>query len=140
VLNRFLAQAANQVPLTVYGTGGQSRAFIHVSDTARCLQLALENADFDASKVRIFNQVSEVRSVLELARIVGEKFKVDYQLVDNPRKEAPENDLEVSNAGLKSLGFEPITLADGLLSDVKVIAENTKPNFSLGNVLTSPVW
>jgi UDP-sulfoquinovose synthase len=38
VLNRFISQAANAIPLTVYGTGGQTRAFIHISDTAKCVQ------------------------------------------------------------------------------------------------------
>lgn len=140
VLNRFLTQAANNFPLSVYGTGGQSRAFIHVSDTAKCLQLALENTDFDPSKVRIFNQVSEVRSVLELARIVSELFGVAVQAVDNPRKELAENELEVSNAGLVSLGFEPITLSEGLLEDVKVVADACAAEFDAKNVLSSPTW
>lgn len=140
VLNRFLTQAANGSPLTVYGTGGQSRAFIHVSDTARCLQYAAENSDFDGSKVRIFNQVSEVRSVIELAQIVSKMFGVNIENVENPRKELAENELEVANNGLRSLGFEPITLSDGLLNDVKVIAEASKSKFKQSNILSSPKW
>ena len=121
VLNRFLSQAANGYPLSVYGTGGQSRAFIHISDTARCIELASMNQNYTQGKVEIYNQVSEVRSVLELAKIVSEKFGVDYKLIENPRNELSDNDLEVSNAGLKSLGFNPIKLSDGLLDDVKTI-------------------
>lgn len=140
VLNRFLAQAANGFPLSVYGTGGQSRAFIHVSDTAKCLQIALENSEFDSSKVRIFNQVSEVRSVKELAEIVSKAFGVTYESVENPRKELAENELEVSNEGLVSLGFEPITLSQGLLNDVKVVADASTSMFNPSNVLSSPKW
>ncbi|MDC1436506.1 NAD-dependent epimerase/dehydratase family protein [Gammaproteobacteria bacterium] len=140
VLNRFISQAANGLPLTVYGTGGQSRAFIHISDTARCIELAINSVDFDGSRPRIFNQVSEVRSVLELAKIIEKSYgaKIDYK--QNPRKELAENELEVSNAGLVSLGFEPIKLDESLVEDVKYIAELTKERFNPDNVMTSPKW
>ena len=137
VLNRFISQAASGNDLTVYGTGGQKRAFIHIQDTANCVKLAIENPA-DGKKVRIFNQVSEVRSVLELANIISEKYGSNINYVENPRKELAENDLEVSNAGLKSLGFEPITLDESLIDDVKFIAE--KGNVKKENILTSPKW
>lgn len=137
VLNRFISQAASGNDLTVYGTGGQKRAFIHIQDTANCIKLAIENPVED-SKVRIFNQVSEVRSVLELAKLISEKYGSNINYVENPRKELAENDLEVSNAGLKSLGFEPITLNDSLIDDVKFIAE--QGNVKKENILTSPKW
>ena len=60
--------------------------------------------------------------------------------VENPRKELSENDLEVSNTGLISLGFEPIRLNKGLVEDVKFIAEATKDNFDSSRVMTSPKW
>ena len=140
VLNRFIAQAANDVPLTVYGTGGQSRAFIHISDTAECVKLAIENCEFSPERVRIFNQVSEIQSVLGLARILEDYYgaKIDY--IENPRKELAENELEVSNAGFRSLGFEPILLSESLIDDVKFIADQTKSKFVGANVLTSPKW
>ena len=137
VLNRFISQAASGNNLTVYGTGGQKRAFIHIQDTANCIKLAIENPT-DGKKVRIFNQVSEVRSVLELANIISDKYGSTINYIENPRKELAENDLEVSNAGLKSLGFEPITLNESLIDDVKFIAE--KGNVKKENILTSPKW
>ena len=140
VLNRFLSQAANGHNLSVYGTGGQSRAFINVADTANCINLAIMNDNFDSSKVRIFNQVSEVRSVLELAKIISKLYGVEIDFLDNPRKELSENDLEVSNIGLTNLGFKPITLQDGLLDDVKVLAEENKNSFDFSNVMSSPKW
>jgi len=140
VLNRFISQAANNTPLTIYGSGGQSRAFIHISDTAECVKLAIENNDFDSSRVRIFNQVSEVQSVKGLAQILSEQFGTEVSFVENPRKELAENELEVSNEGLRSLGFEPITLNNSLIDDVKFIAEELKSNFNQENVLSSPKW
>ncbi|MGB0797698.1 MAG: NAD-dependent epimerase/dehydratase family protein [Planktomarina sp.] len=140
VLNRFISQASNDVPLTVYGVGGQSRAFIHVSDTARCLRLAAENPPARGDRVRIFNQVSEVQSVGGLAKILEKQMGATIQFVENPRKELAENELEVSNAGLVSLGFEPIKLNEGLVDDVRFISEKTRENFNKDNVLSSPKW
>lgn len=139
-LNRFISQAANNVPLTIYGTGGQTRAFIHISDTARCVQLACENSDFDTSRVRIFNQVAETHSILGLAKILESQYGAEIAFHDNPRKELPENELEVSNVGLRSLGFEPTTLEQSLVEDVKFLAEQTRKFFNVDNVLSSPRW
>ena len=136
VLNRFLVQASNKHDLTVYGTGGQKRAFIHIEDTAKCVILAVETPPVNTSKVRIFNQVSEVRSVRELAEML--ESKISY--INNPRKELAENDLSVSNEGLKSLGFKPTTLSDELLNDVKFLSLSNASNFNKDNVLTSPEW
>jgi len=140
VLNRFITQAATEHPLTVYGTGGQRRAFIHISDTAECVKLAIENPHEDTSRVRIFNQVAEVRGVLELANILKEKYGAEVKLYDNPRKELPENELEVSNEGLRSLGFEPITLSDSLIEDCKFIADQFGDRLKRENVMSSPKW
>jgi len=139
VLNRFISQAATGNDITVYGTGGQQRAFIHIRDTANCVKLAIENPSKE-NKVRIFNQVSEVRSVKELAYIVAKQDEKRIQFLDNPRKELKENELSVKNEGLKSLGFNPITLSEGLIQDVKFIAKQMKENLNPANILTSPRW
>lgn len=140
VLNRFIVQAASCHPLSVYGTGGQTRAFIHINDTSRCVQLAIESPPEDNGRVRIFNQVSETRSVKELAEILGSSYDCKVDFLKNPRKELAENELEVSNAGLRSLGFEPITLTDSLIEDVKFIAEEFKSKVNPENINNSPDW
>jgi len=139
VLNRFISQAATGNGLTVYGTGGQRRAFIHIQDTANCVKLAIENEP-DRNKVRILNQVSEVRSVKELAEIISDKYGASINYHDNPRKELAENELEVNNQGLRSLGFNPITLSESLIDDVLFIADKMKNNLKKENILTSPKW
>jgi UDP-sulfoquinovose synthase len=139
VLNRFLSQAVNGHPLTVYGTGGQTRAFIHISDTAKCIFLAIKSSP-KLSKVRIFNQVSEVKRIIDLAKIISEKTGAEISLKKNPRKEAAENDLEVSNNGLRSIGFDPITLSDGLFDDVMTLAKSMSSNFNSDIVMNSPKW
>jgi len=55
VLNRFLMQAALKYPLTVHGSGGQTRAFIHIQNTVRCIQLALDNPPAADERVQVFN-------------------------------------------------------------------------------------
>ncbi len=140
VLNRFISQAAADVPLTIYGTGGQKRAFIHIEDTANCVSLAAENPPTNTDKVRIFNQVSEVCTVKGLAEIISKQYGGSIAYHENPRKELPANDLAVSNEGLRSLGFEPILLNVSLIDDVKFIAEKLKGNLNKSNVMTSPKW
>ncbi len=95
VLNRFLVQAALGIPLTVYGSGGQTRAFIHVSDTARCVELAMNNPPKAGDKVEIFNQVAETLRVRDLAQLVSGQTGCGVRNLANPRKEDAENELEV---------------------------------------------
>lgn len=139
VLNRFLTQAANGESLTVYGTGGQTRAFINIADTAKCIRLAVENCEL-TNKVRIFNQVAETKNILELAQTVSSLFGASIKFVENPRKELAENDLEVANNGLVSLGFEPILLNDALATDLKTLAHSLTTRFDANKILTSPKW
>ncbi len=122
VLNRFLMQAAIGHPLTVHGSGGQKRAFIHIQDTVRCLELAVHNPPATGEKVRILNQMTEIHRVGDLARIVADQTGAEVRFLENPRKEAASNDLDVSNATLLRFGLQPITLSDGLLREITDIA------------------
>lgn len=123
VLNRFLMQAAIGYPLTVHGTGRQTRAFIHLQDSVRCIELAVENAPAHGERVRIFNQMTETHRLIDLAELVSRLTGADIDFVENPRNEAAENDLYVENRQLLDLGLVPITLEDGLLNEVREIAE-----------------
>jgi len=140
VLNRFCSQAANKHPLTIYGTGEQTRAFIHISDTAKCISLAEKNSNFDNSRVRIFNQVSEICNLKFLAQKISKMYNVKIKYYKNPRKELKKNNLVVSRVGLKNLGFKPIVLDDMLLSDIKLVASFFKKRFKKDNILNSPKW
>ena len=122
VLNRFLIQAAIGYPLTVHGTGGQTRAFIHIQDSVRCIELALSDAPKRGERVKIFNQMTETHRVRDLAALVAELTGAGIAWLPNPRKEAAENDLVVRNDQLRALGLDPITLREGLLSEVVEVA------------------
>ena len=119
VLNRFLMQAVVGYPLTVHGTGGQTRAFIHIQDTVKCLALAVENPPQADGKVAILNQMTETHTVASLAKLVSEVSGATIANVDNPRNEAAENDLRVSNKTFISLGLKPVTLAEGLIEETQ---------------------
>jgi len=123
VLNRFLMQAAIGYPMTVHGTGGQTRAFIHLQDTVRCIELAIQNPPQKGERVRILNQMTETHRVRDLAQLVSRITGAKIELVKNPRKEDAENDLHVENKQLLGLGLEPITLENGLLDEVTNIAK-----------------
>ena len=122
VLNRFLMQAALDYPLTVHGTGGQTRAFIHIQDTCRCIELAIINPPKASERVLILNQMTETHRVRDLAQKIATLTGASIDFVDNPRNEAAENDLHVANDRFLGLGLKPITLDDGLLEEVRDIA------------------
>ncbi len=122
VLNRFLIQAAIGYPLTVHGTGGQTRAFIHIQDSVRCIELALGDPPSAGERVRIFNQMTETHRVRDLAELVARLAGAEVAYLPNPRKEAAENDLVVDNAQFLALGLRPTTLAEGLLEEVIDVA------------------
>ena len=113
VLNRFLIQAAVGYPLTVHGSGGQTRAFIHIQDTVRCVELALNNPPQKGERVKILNQMTESRRVRDLAQMIADMTGVEIANLPNPRAEADENELVVANDGFKALGLEATTLKQG---------------------------
>ena len=122
VLNRFLMQAAVGHPLSVNGTGGQTRAFIHIQDTVRCIELAIGTPPAPGERVRIYNQMTETHRVRDLAARIAAQTGAAIEYVDNPRVEASENDLHVANDALIGLGLRPTTLDNGLFEEVTDIA------------------
>jgi UDP-sulfoquinovose synthase len=140
VLNRFLMQAAVGHPLTVHGSGGQTRAFIHIQDTVRCIELALKNAPKPGDRVTILNQMTESHRVRDLAGMIAEMTGAEIANVPNPRHEADENELVVANDKFRDLGLKPITLAQGLLDEVTDVARRYADRADLSKVPCVSHW
>jgi UDP-sulfoquinovose synthase len=140
VLNRFLMQAAIGYPLTVHGTGGQTRAFIHIRDTCRCIQLAIENAPEAGERVHILNQMTETHRVRDLAQMVSDQTGTPIDFVPNPRKEADENELHVANDRFLAMGLEPITLEEGILGEVSDIARRYSDRCDRSKIPSVSYW
>jgi UDP-sulfoquinovose synthase len=128
VLNRFLMQAAIGHPLTVHGTGGQTRAFIHIRDTAR------------GEKPMVFNQVTETYRVRDLAELLAKLTGVTVANLPNPRREAAENDLNVSRDRFLALGLDPTYLSEGLLEEVRDVALRYKDRADTTKIVARSVW
>ncbi|MFY9847819.1 MAG: NAD-dependent epimerase/dehydratase family protein, partial [Trebonia sp.] len=140
VLNRFLMQAAIGHPLTVHGTGGQTRAFIHIKDTVRCIEIALSNPPQAGEKPLVLNQMTETHRVLDLAKLISDITGADIAYLPNPRREAEENELIVRNDQFLALGLEPTTLSEGLLSEVTDIADRYRHRADLRKIIARSVW
>ncbi|MEL7489436.1 MAG: NAD-dependent epimerase/dehydratase family protein [Pseudomonadota bacterium] len=140
VLNRFLIQAAIGYPLTVHGTGGQTRAFIHIQDCVRCIELALADTPKSGDRVKIFNQMTETHRVKDLAALIAKMTGAEIAYLPNPRKEAPENDLIVKNDQFLALGLNPITLAEGLLQEVVEVAKKYQHRIDRSRIPAVSAW
>jgi len=141
-LNRFSVQAVAGIPLTVYGRGGQTRGFLNIRDTLRCVELSLLNPPA-AGEYRVFNQFTETFNVLELAEMVKAQaaklgLKVEIDHLQNPRLEAEQHYYNPVHTKLTELGFEPRLLSDELLQSminrVREHAARIKPEIILPRV------
>lgn len=140
VLNRFLMQAAVGHPLTVHGSGGQTRAFIHIQDTVRCVELALNNPPAPGDRVKILNQMTESRRVRDLAAMIAGMTGSEVHNVANPRQEADENELVVANDQFRDLGLKPITLAQGLMDEVTDVARRWADRVDMRKIPCVSAW
>jgi UDP-sulfoquinovose synthase len=141
VLNRFVILAALGQPLTVYGDGGQTRGLIDIRDTAECIRLAAEYPP-QRGEFRVFNQMTEAMSVLEIAKLVADLHPnvVTVEHLDNPRVEAETHYYKVVHTGLLELGLQPHLLSDTLLTSLYEIADRYKHRADLAALRPAVRW
>ncbi len=144
VLNRFCLQAVIGHPLTVYGTGGQTRGFLNIRDTLQCVELAVANPA-ERGEFRVFNQFTEQFSVLELAQLVkhaGEHlgYSVDIQHCDNPRVEKEEHYYNAIHTKLLDLGLQPTLLREELIESMIHAIERYKDHVTESSIDPHTRW
>lgn len=143
-LNRFCIQAAIGHPLTVYGKGGQTRGFLDIRDTVRCMELAIANPAAPG-EFRVFNQFTEMFSVGDLAVMVKKAgtslgLNVEIENLDNPRIEKEEHYFNAKNTRLLDLGLQPHYLSDSLLDSLLNFATKYKERVDLKHILPKVTW
>jgi UDP-sulfoquinovose synthase len=143
-LNRFCTQAAVGFPLTVYGRGGQTRGYIHVKDTVRCIELALLSKP-SAGEFRVFNQITEWFSVNDLAERVQRVatqmgLSVERDTVPNPRVEAEEHYYHVVHSKLLDLGLQPHLLDDAEVEHLISLALAHKDRIDTRLIVPTVNW
>ncbi|WP_219416340.1 NAD-dependent epimerase/dehydratase family protein [Pseudonocardia nigra] len=141
VLNRFVIQAVLGEPLTVYGSGGQTRGIIDIQDTVECIRLAAETPA-ERGEFRVFNQLTESMSVEEMAKVVADTFPgpVEVHNVENPRVEADSHYYNVVFTGLPSLGLQPHLLSDTLISSLFPVVERHRDRVDRAALLPTVQW
>ncbi len=144
VLNRFCVQAATEHPLTVYGRGGQTRGFLDIRDTVRCIELACLNPAAPG-ECRVYNQFTEQFSVMELAHMVqaaarklGLNVEIDH--LPAPRVEAEAHYYNAKHSKLIELGLRPHYLSDSLLDSLMNIAIRYKDRVDISLFLPQVNW
>jgi len=143
-LNRFCIQAAVGHPLTVYGKGNQTRAFLDIRDTVRCVEIAVSNPA-NPGEFRVFNQFTEMFSVNDLAQQVQKAgstlgVKVEVKNLENPRVEAEDHYFNAKNTSLLDLGLQPHYLSDSLLDSLLNFATKYKGRVDQSQILPKVKW
>ncbi|MBW4554461.1 MAG: NAD-dependent epimerase/dehydratase family protein [Trichormus sp. ATA11-4-KO1] len=143
-LNRFCIQAAIAHPLTVYGKGGQTRGFLDIRDTVRCIELAIANPA-EPGEFRVFNQFTELFSIGDLALMVKKAgnamgLNVEINHLDNPRVEKEEHYFNAKNTKLLDLGLQPHYLSDSLLDSLLNFAVKYQKRVDNKQILPTVSW
>ncbi|MGH9303395.1 MAG: NAD-dependent epimerase/dehydratase family protein [Acidimicrobiales bacterium] len=141
VLNRFAVQAAVGYPLTVYGTGGQTRAMLDIRDTLACVELACVNPPAPG-EYRVFNQFTESWAVKQLAERVKAvaEFDVEIDSVPNPRVESEDHYYHAVTTHLPSLGLKPHLLSDETVSGLLKTALKYKDRVNFDAIRPTVNW
>jgi UDP-sulfoquinovose synthase len=143
-LNRFCIQSAIGHPLTVYGKGGQTRGFLDIRDTVRCIEIAIKNPA-NQGEFRVFNQFTELFSISDIATMVQKAgaslgLKVEVNHLDNPRVELEEHYFNAKNTSLIDLGLDPHYLSDSLLDSLLNFAVKYKDRVDEKEILPRVKW
>ncbi|TAF52255.1 MAG: NAD-dependent epimerase/dehydratase family protein [Oscillatoriales cyanobacterium] len=143
-LNRFCIQAAVGHPLTVYGSGSQTRAMLDIRDTVRCVELAIETPA-KVGEFRVFNQFTEMFNINDIAmqiKTAGNSLGLDVEVknIDNPRVEAEKHYFNAKNTNLLDLGLVPHKLSDSLLDSLLNFAIKYKTRVDQSQIMPKVSW
>lgn len=138
VINRFVAQAVIGMPLTVYGEGGQTRSFIHIQNSIQAIELLINNPA-NPGEYRIIQQLTDIKSVWQIAKMVQAITDCQIQNIENPRAEMAANEFEFEAAKLKTLGLQPVDMETEIRNLVNIVRKH-KDNIKSEVILPKTKW
>ncbi|MGH9081315.1 MAG: NAD-dependent epimerase/dehydratase family protein [Acidimicrobiales bacterium] len=141
VLNRFCVQAVNGHPLTVYGSGGQTRGMLNILDTLACVELAL-GTPADRGEFRVFNQFTESFSVSEMAEMVADECSDDVKIENcaDPRVEKEDHYYRAAHTKLLDLGLVPHLLTSSVIQSILSVAQKYKAKVDVDAIRPTVEW
>ena len=143
-LNRFAIQAAVGHPMTVYGKGGQTRGFLNITDTCKCIQIACDNPA-PPGDMKVYNQFTEQFSVNELAALIteaGQKLGLDPKVISvpNPRTEMEEHYYNAKHSKLQDMGLQPNLMKESILESLLTTVVKYQDNVDQRLILPAVNW
>jgi UDP-sulfoquinovose synthase len=143
-LNRFCAQTAVGYPMTVYGAGHQTRGYINLRDTVRCIELAIQSPA-RPGEYRVFNQITEQFSLLDLVAMVARQseamgLKSEVIHISNPRVESEQHYYNVTHTRLIELGLEPHLLNEAAVESLIGLALENEQRIDKSLITPTVNW
>ena len=138
-INRFLCQAATGMPLTVYGGGSQTRGWLNIIDTLRCVRLAIENpaGDFE---FRVMNQFTQQFSVEHLAAMIKDATECKIEHIPNPRVEQEDHYYNAKHSALEDLGLDPVYITDSIIKKMYSVVKKYSDNIDTNIIMPTVRW
>ena len=123
VVPRFVAAALKNEPLTVYGTGDQSRCFCHVSDAIKGILALIDSKETIGDAFNVGNNVEiSIRDLAgQIIKVIGSNSQItaiDYESAYKAGFEDMQRRIPDISKIKKVVGWKPELSLDEIIADI----------------------